>query len=80
MIHGVTPAASSTVSDLMANLLEAQRASSAFGVISLHNMPMLDAIGRRDRVRYVSQPGRGGAPVLRSPRPLDHSPLNLANS
>src|ERR1700680_2049660 len=33
----------------------------AFGVISIHNMPMLDAIARQGRIRFVPARGEAGA-------------------
>lgn len=51
----------STVGDLVAAFLEANGIDNAFGVISIHNMPMLDAIGRRNRVRFVAARGEAGA-------------------
>ena len=34
---------------------------AAFGVISIHNMPLLDAIGRRQKIRFVPSRGEAGA-------------------
>ena len=34
---------------------------AAFGVISIHNMPFLDAIGERGKIRYVCAKGEAGA-------------------
>ena len=42
-------------------LLERCGVAAAFGVISIHNMPILDAIGRRDRIRFVPARGEAGA-------------------
>ena len=47
--------------DLVASFLEACGVEAAYGVISIHNMPMLDAIGRRDRIRFVTARGEGAA-------------------
>lgn len=50
-----------TVGDAIARFLEAQQIEAAFGVISIHNMPMLDAIGRRGNLRFVPSRGEAGA-------------------
>jgi acetolactate synthase-1/2/3 large subunit len=47
--------------DLVAAFLEECGAVTAFGVSSIHNMPMLDAIGRRNRIRFVPSRGEAGA-------------------
>jgi acetolactate synthase-1/2/3 large subunit len=50
-----------TVGELAARFLEACGVDTAFGVISIHNMPILDAFGRRNRVRFVPSRGEAGA-------------------
>jgi acetolactate synthase-1/2/3 large subunit len=50
-----------TVGDVVAAFLERCGVAAAFGVISIHNMPMLDALGRRGRVRFVPARGEAGA-------------------
>lgn len=50
-----------TVGELVALFLERCRVSTAFGVISIHNMPILDAIGRRGVIRFVPARGEAGA-------------------
>ena len=35
--------------------------TTVFGVISIHNMPILDAIARQDRIRFVPARGEAGA-------------------
>jgi acetolactate synthase-1/2/3 large subunit len=50
-----------TVGDVAAAFLERCGVAAAFGVISIHNMPMLDAIGRRGRIRFVPARGEAGA-------------------
>ncbi len=50
-----------TVGELVARFLEACGVKTAFGVISIHNMPMLDAIHRRGNIRFVSSRGEAGA-------------------
>jgi acetolactate synthase-1/2/3 large subunit len=49
------------VGDLVAAFLEACGVTAAYGVISIHNMPILDAIGRRGRIRFVTARGEAGA-------------------
>jgi len=46
-----------TVGDLVAEFLAAAGVTTAFGIVSIHNIPVLDAIGRRNTVRFV--PARG---------------------
>ena len=51
-----------TVGDLVAEFLTRIGVTTAFGIVSVHNVPMLDAIGRRNAIRYVMCRGeRGGA-------------------
>lgn len=50
-----------TVGDLCAAFLERCGVTTAFGVISIHNMPILDAIGRRQQIRFVPSRGEAGA-------------------
>ncbi|KAA2213186.1 thiamine pyrophosphate-binding protein [Teichococcus oryzae] len=50
-----------TVSDLIAEFLDACGVSTAFGIVSVHNIPMLDAISRRNAVRFVTARGEAGA-------------------
>ena len=50
------------VGDLVAEFLSRVGVSTCFGIVSVHNIPMLDAIGRRNAVRYVMARGEmGGA-------------------
>ena len=44
------------VGDLVAAFLESAGVELGFGVVSVHNIPLLDAINRRGRIRFV--PGR----------------------
>jgi acetolactate synthase I/II/III large subunit len=46
-----------TVGDLVAEFLAGAGVSTAFGIVSIHNIPILDAIGRRNAIRFV--PARG---------------------
>ena len=50
-----------TVGELVARFLEACGVKTAFGVISIHNMPILDAFHRRGTIRFVSSRGEAGA-------------------
>ncbi|WP_137893064.1 thiamine pyrophosphate-binding protein [Ramlibacter sp. 2FC] len=50
-----------TVGELAARFLEQCGVRAAFGVISIHNMPILDAFHRREKIRFVSARGEAGA-------------------
>ena len=50
-----------SVGAAVAQLLESHGVQAAFGVISIHNMPMLDAIAQRGRLRFVMARGEAGA-------------------
>jgi acetolactate synthase-1/2/3 large subunit len=51
-----------TVGDLVAEFLAACGVTTVFGIASVHNIPMLDAIGRRNTVRFMMTRGElGGA-------------------
>ncbi|MDB5413940.1 MAG: ilvB [Rubritepida sp.] len=51
-----------TVGDMVAEFLSRVGVTTAFGIVSVHNVPMLDAIGRRNAIRYVMARGEmGGA-------------------
>ena len=51
-----------TVSDMVAEFLAACGVTTAFGIASVHNIPMLDAIGRRNTIRFMMARGElGGA-------------------
>jgi acetolactate synthase-1/2/3 large subunit len=49
------------VGDLIALALAEIGVTTAFGVISIHNMPILDAIARQNRIRFVPARGEAGA-------------------
>jgi acetolactate synthase-1/2/3 large subunit len=49
------------VGDLLARALADIGVTHAFGVISIHNMPILDAIARQGRIRFVPARGEAGA-------------------
>ena len=50
-----------TVGELAVRFLEACGTRAAFGVISIHNMPILDAFNARQKIRFVSARGEAGA-------------------
>ncbi|OWJ75138.1 thiamine pyrophosphate-binding protein [Haematobacter genomosp. 1] len=50
-----------TVGDLIADYLAETGVSTIFGVISIHNMPILDAVARQGRIRFVPARGEAGA-------------------
>jgi len=50
-----------TVGDLCAEFLAAIGVRAAFGVISIHNMPILDGFHTRGIIRFVSARGEAGA-------------------
>jgi acetolactate synthase-1/2/3 large subunit len=54
-------AASEPVGDAIASALADMGVTTVFGVISIHNMPILDAIGRQGRIRFVPARGEAGA-------------------
>ena len=50
------------VGDLVAEFLAQIGVATVVGIVSVHNIPMLDAIGRRNNIRYVMARGEmGGA-------------------
>jgi acetolactate synthase-1/2/3 large subunit len=50
-----------TVGELAVRFLEQCGTRAAFGVISIHNMPILDAFHQRQKIRFVSARGEAGA-------------------
>jgi acetolactate synthase I/II/III large subunit len=50
-----------TVGEITARFLEACEVKAAFGVISIHNMPILDAFNSRKKIRFVPARGEAGA-------------------
>jgi len=62
-----------TVADLVAEFLPQVGVSTVFGIVSVHNIPMLDAIGQRNRLRYVKARGEmGGAHMADAYAPVLH--------
>ncbi len=49
------------VGDVVAAFLQACGVDTAYGVVSIHNLPMLDAIARGNAVRFVPARGEAGA-------------------
>jgi acetolactate synthase-1/2/3 large subunit len=56
-----TRAATEPVGDVIARGLADLGVTTVFGVISIHNMPILDAIARHGRIRFVPARGEAGA-------------------
>ena len=52
---------SSTAGEVIVALLEHWGVTHAFGVISIHNMPILDPMGERGAIRYIPARGEAGA-------------------
>jgi acetolactate synthase-1/2/3 large subunit len=50
-----------TVSDLVADYLSACGIKVGFGIVSVHNIPILDALSRRGQIRFVTTRGEMGA-------------------
>ena len=50
-----------SVGDFVAHYLAEIGVTTVFGVISIHNMPILDAIARQGRIRFVPARGEAGA-------------------
>ena len=50
-----------TVGAVVAAFLEQCGVKAAFGVISIHNMPILDAFAQRGKIRFVMARGEAGA-------------------
>src|SRR5262249_202988 len=76
------------VGDAIARALADIGVTTMFGVISIHNMPILDAIARQGRVRFVPARGEAGAmnmadafpPASRSPGVVITSPGTAAGN
>lgn len=49
------------IGELAVAFLESQGVRAAFGVVSIHNMPILDALHRRGSIRFVPARGEAGA-------------------
>ena len=53
-----------TVGEVVARVLEAHQVSDIYGVISIHNLPIADAIGRREKMHFVCARGEAGAATM----------------
>ncbi|GGX45227.1 thiamine pyrophosphate-binding protein [Saccharospirillum salsuginis] len=53
-----------TVGEAIARTLEAYAVTAVYGVISIHNLPIADALGRRDRIRFVPARGEAGSVTM----------------
>ncbi|HEX5382677.1 MAG TPA: thiamine pyrophosphate-binding protein, partial [Acinetobacter sp.] len=49
------------VGEAIARVLEQHDVNSIYGVISIHNLPIADAVGRREKIRFVAARGEAGA-------------------
>lgn len=59
--NSAAPATNMIVGELVAHWLAEIGVTTVFGVISIHNMPILDAIHRQGRIRFISARGEAGA-------------------
>ncbi|MGL4860133.1 MAG: thiamine pyrophosphate-binding protein, partial [Enterobacteriaceae bacterium] len=50
-----------TVGEGIARTLEQYGVSALYGIISIHNLPVADAVGRRDKIRFIAARGESGA-------------------
>lgn len=49
-----------TVGEAIARLLEVHGVENVYGVISIHNLPIADAIGRREKIEFICARGESG--------------------
>ena len=52
------------VGEAIARVLEAHQVDSIYGVISIHNLPIADAVGRREKIRFVAARGEAGCVTM----------------
>ncbi|AMW78137.1 hypothetical protein AMD27_04000 [Acinetobacter sp. TGL-Y2] len=52
------------VGEAIARVLEAHKVDSIYGVISIHNLPIADAVGRREKIRFVAARGEAGCVTM----------------
>ncbi len=50
--------------DIVADALEACGIGTAFGIVSVHNLPILDALAARGRIRFIPTRGEAGAAAM----------------
>ncbi|MCS2166250.1 thiamine pyrophosphate-binding protein [Scandinavium manionii] len=53
-----------TVGDAIARTLEQYNVEAIYGVISIHNLPIADAIGQRGNIRFVPARGEAGSVTM----------------
>lgn len=53
-----------TVGEAIARTLELYGVETLYGVISIHNLPIADALGQRGRIRFVPARGEAGAVTM----------------
>jgi acetolactate synthase-1/2/3 large subunit len=53
-----------TVGEAIARTLEQYAVDALYGVISIHNLPIADAIGQREKIRFVPSRGEAGAVTM----------------
>lgn len=59
--HGENAVTEEPVGDAIAHALAELGVTTVFGVISIHNMPILDALARQGRIRFVTSRSEAGA-------------------
>lgn len=52
------------VGEAIARVLEQHQVDSIYGVISIHNLPIADAVGRREKMRFVAARGEAGSVTM----------------
>ena len=52
------------VGEAIARVLEEHQVDSIYGVISIHNLPIADAVGRREKIRFVAARGEAGSVTM----------------
>lgn len=52
------------VGEAIARVLEEHNVDSMYGVISIHNLPIADAVGRREKMRFVAARGEAGSVTM----------------
>ncbi len=53
-----------TVGEAIARLLEEHHVENVYGVISIHNLPIADAIGRREKIDFICARGEAGCVTM----------------
>ncbi|MGO3869923.1 MAG: thiamine pyrophosphate-binding protein [Alcaligenes sp.] len=53
-----------TVGEAIARVLEIHQVRNVYGVISIHNLPIADALGRRQQVQFVCARGEAGSVTM----------------